>query len=161
MQKERKEEMKLFLLPALFGCWVANPNKVKAGRESSQSSHWCTGQAEGNSTAGREILCFSGPQEALLGWYNTAMPCPSPHLGKSFHLPALPGLFLGFLCLKLRADRVSSSWKSTENVSEHSNLSSLLTAAAPLFICVCPRFFQKCRRIEPALETVNCSPRYH
>lgn len=92
MQKERKEEMKLFLLPALFGCWVANPNKVKAGRESSQSSHWCTGQAEGNSTAGREILCFSGPQEALLGWYNTAMPCPSPHLGKSFHLL----LFLGY-----------------------------------------------------------------
>lgn len=92
MQKERKEEMKLFLLPALFGCWVANPNKVKAGRESSQSSHWCTGQAEGNSTAGREILCFSGHQEALLGWYNTAMPCPSPHLGKSFHLL----LFLGY-----------------------------------------------------------------
>lgn len=159
MQKERKEEMKLFLLPALFGCWMANPNKVKAGRESSQSSHWCTGQAEGNSTAGREILCFSGPQEALLGWYNTAMPCPSPHLGKSFHLL----LFLGYSwvscawsCEQIEFPQVGKALRMSLNIQIF-----LLTAAAPLFICVCPRFFQKCRRIEPALETVNCSPRYH
>lgn len=133
-----------------------------APRQLSLMQRWNSWQAHGNSTetikAGQEILCLSGQQEALLLLVQRSHALSFSTLGKITTSPCSSWAIL--LCLKLWADRVYSSLKSTENVSEHSNLSLLLIAAILLFNCAHLRIFQKCR-IEPALKTVNCSLKYH
>lgn len=103
MQEERKEEMKFFSVTCSgVLCVLGGKSKVQ-GRKGKLTAALTDAQGRQKGIplqaekAGREILCFSGHQEALLGLVQHSHALSFPTLGKIISPPCSSWAVLGFL----------------------------------------------------------------